>query len=66
MEQQLHDYRSQYEAVLLENESLKNQLEKKCYLLSKTKTMLEKAAAKEQLLIEPNRQRIISNTTFIE
>lgn len=66
LEQQLKDYRSQYEAVFTENENLKNQLEKKCYLLSKTKTMLQKAAAREQLTIEyPNGQRI-KNPTSIE
>ncbi|XP_027846641.2 centrosomal protein of 290 kDa [Aphis gossypii] len=66
LEQQLQDYRSQYEAVFTENENLKNQLEKKCYLLSKTKTMLQKAAAREQLTIEyPNSQRI-NNSTSIE
>lgn len=66
LEQQLYDYRSQYDAVLTENENLKCQLEKKCYLLGKTKTMLEKAAAREHLIMEPNRQRIINNTTFID
>lgn len=67
LEQQLHDYRSQCEAVLTENEKLKNQLDKKCYLLDKTKTMLEKAAAREQLIMEPNRQRTaINTTTYIE
>lgn len=66
LEQQLHDYQSQYDGVLTENESLKNQLEKKCYLLNKTKAMLEKAAAREQLIIDPNRQRIINTNTFIE
>lgn len=66
LEQQLQDYRSQYEAVFTENENLKNQLEKKCYLLNKTKTMLQKAAAREQLTIEyPNGQRI-NNPTSIE
>lgn len=66
LEQQLKDYRSMYEAVLSENESMKNQLEKKCYLLNKTKAMLEKAAAREQLLTDPNRQRIINTSTLIE
>lgn len=66
LEQQLYDYRSQYDAVLTENENLKCQLEKKCYLLGKTKTMLEKAAAREHLIMEPNRQRIINNTTFVD
>lgn len=66
LEQQLLDYRSQYDAVLTENESLKDQLEKKCYLLSKTKTMLQKAAAREQLIMEPNRQRIMNTTTYME
>jgi len=65
LEQQLHDYHSQYESILTENDNLKNQLEKKCYLLSKTKTMLEKAAAREHLIMEPNRQRI-NTTTVIE
>ncbi|XP_060838928.1 centrosomal protein of 290 kDa-like isoform X2 [Rhopalosiphum padi] len=66
LEQQLQDYRSQYEAVFTENENLKSQLEKKCYLLSKTKTMLQKAAAREQLTMEyPNGQRI-NNLTSIE
>lgn len=66
LEQQLRDYRSQYEVVLTENEHLNNQVEKKCYLLSKTKKMLEKAAAREQLIIEPTRQRIMNNSTFID
>ncbi|XP_050436659.1 centrosomal protein of 290 kDa isoform X2 [Adelges cooleyi] len=66
LEQQLCDFRSQYQAVLAENENLKNQLEKKCYLLSKTKTMLEKAAAREQLIMEPDRQKPISSTHFID
>ncbi|XP_060881211.1 centrosomal protein of 290 kDa-like isoform X2 [Metopolophium dirhodum] len=52
LEQQLQDYRSQYEAVFAENDNLKMQLEKKCYLLSKTKTMLQKAAAREQQTME--------------
>lgn len=66
LEQKLHDHRLQYEAILIENENLKSQLEKKCYLLSKTKTMLEKAAAREQLLImEPSRQEMFS-TAFTE
>lgn len=51
---------------MAENESMKNQLEKKCYLLNKTKAMLEKAAAREQLIIDPNRQRIMNTTTFFE
>lgn len=66
LEQQLYDYRSQYDAVLAENDSLKNQLEKKCYLLNKTKTMLEKAAAREQQIMEPNRQRIVNTSTIME
>lgn len=66
LEQQLHDYRSQYEAVLTENENLKNQLEKKCYLLSKTKTMLQKAAAREQLTMEPSNGQRFENPTSIE
>ncbi|XP_050520658.1 centrosomal protein of 290 kDa isoform X2 [Daktulosphaira vitifoliae] len=57
LEQQLQDYRSQYQSVLEENENLKCQLEKKCHLLGKTKTMLERAAAREQLIIKPDRQR---------
>lgn len=66
LEQQLKDYHSQYEAVLAENENLKIQLEKKCYLLSKTKTMLQKAAAREQQSMEyPNSLRI-NNPTSIE
>ncbi|KAL4149414.1 hypothetical protein QTP88_003367 [Uroleucon formosanum] len=66
LEQQLQDYRSQYEAVFAENDNLKIQLEKKCYLLSKTKTMLQKAAAREQQTMEyPNGQRV-NNLTSIE
>ncbi|XP_022173371.1 centrosomal protein of 290 kDa-like isoform X2 [Myzus persicae] len=65
LEQQLQDYHSQYEAVFTENENLKIQLEKKCYLLSKTKTMLQKAAAREQQTMEyPNSQRINNLTSF--
>lgn len=60
LEQELHNHRLKCETILIENENLKSQLEKKCYLLSKTKTMLEKAAAREQLIMEPNRQRIIN------
>lgn len=66
LEQQLRNYQSQYDGVLTENERLKNQLEKKCYLLNKTKVMLEKAAAREQLIIDPNRQRVVNTNTFIE
>lgn len=66
LEQQLHNYRFQYDSVLSENKSLKNQLEKKSYLLNKTKVMLEKAAAREQLMTDPNRQRIINTNTYIE
>ncbi|XP_025411308.1 myosin-8-like isoform X3 [Sipha flava] len=67
LEQQLHDYRLQHEAILTENDNLKNQLEKKSSLLNKTKTMLQRAASREQLLIMgPSNQRLINNTTLID